>query len=142
MVEYVIYADVPERNQHVRDFISRSGGEYLGCVDRNPAKWDSDKKMYAPAFIAKHPRAKIVITSFDIERIAQYIRQQGWMNESREVGARRIESGCCRFMTKGIPAIWPISRNLFGRGLKSLRRFVCRMYGITFRTSVILWMML
>ena len=27
MVEYVIYADVPERNQHVRDFISRSGGE-------------------------------------------------------------------------------------------------------------------
>ena len=81
MVEYVIYADVPERNQHVRDFISRSGGEYLGCVDRNPAKWDSDKKMYAPSFIAKHPRAKIVITSFDIERIAQYIRQQGWMNE-------------------------------------------------------------
>ena len=56
-------------------------GGYIGCVDRDPKKWDVDQKIYAPSFLAKHPEAKVVITSFDIEGIAKYIRQQGWMNE-------------------------------------------------------------
>lgn len=81
MEKYIIYADVPERNRHVRAFIDRVGGDYLGCVDRNPNKWDGEEKMYAPSFLAEHPDAKVVITSFDIEGIAKYIRQQGWMNE-------------------------------------------------------------
>ena len=81
MKKYIIYADVLERNKHVKEFIQRTGGEYLGCVDRNPDKWDSAKQIYSPAFMAEHPDAQIVITSFDIEGIAKYIRRQGWMND-------------------------------------------------------------